>query len=114
MLFYLQTTCIIVAMIHMWIQPYQNEFLNALDGVMLLLIVLVVNINTVVFLKDWTVEIIAVILVIFPLILLSIIFVRKMIFLYARNYMCHHQHHINDDDQRLVVDEDIIWYVLCM
>ena len=82
----------------------------------MLLIVLVVNINTVVFVRDWTVEIIAVILVIFPLILLSIIFIRKVIFLYARNYMCHHHHnHINDDVQRVAVDdEDIIWYVLCM
>ena len=45
MLAYLQTACVIMAMIHMWFQPYQNEFLNALDGVILLLITLEVNLN---------------------------------------------------------------------
>ena len=46
LLFYLQTTFIVIAVIHIWIQPYQSELLNALDGVILLLMVLVVNINT--------------------------------------------------------------------
>jgi len=30
MLFYLQTACVIIAAIHMWVQPYQDESLNAL------------------------------------------------------------------------------------
>ena len=33
MLFYLQTACVVIVMIHMWIQPYQNEVLNAFDAI---------------------------------------------------------------------------------
>ena len=47
MLFYLQTACVVTAMTHMWFQPCRNEFLNALDGVMLLLIILGANIYSV-------------------------------------------------------------------
>ena len=39
MLFYLQTACVVITMIHMWIQPYQSDFLNTFDGIMLLCIV---------------------------------------------------------------------------
>ena len=38
MLFYLQTACVAITMIHMWIQPYQNEFLNAFDGVIIIIV----------------------------------------------------------------------------
>ena len=116
MLFYLQTTSVIIVLIHIWIQPYQNEFLNALDGVMLLLMVLVININTFTFLKDLAVEIIAVILFIFPLILISMIGIRKVLIrFYTRNYM-HHNHYNsvnnadgdNDDDQRIVLKQRYI------
>ena len=37
--FYLQTACVVIATIHIWIQPYQSNLLNGLDGVMLLLMV---------------------------------------------------------------------------
>jgi len=46
MLFYLQTVCVAIAMIHIWVQPYQEKFMNALDGFILLVMVLVVNLNT--------------------------------------------------------------------
>ena len=78
MLFYLQTACIIIAVIHMWFQPYHNELLNALDGVMLLVMVLVVNINTFTFLQDATTEM-SVILVVLPLLLFCMAAVKKMI-----------------------------------
>ena len=78
MLFYLQTACIVIAVIHIWFQPYQNELLNALDGVMLLVMVLVVNINTFTFLQDATTEI-SVILVILPLLLFCMAAIKKMI-----------------------------------
>ena len=78
MLFYLQTACVVIAVIHMWFQPYQNELLNALDGVMLQVMVLVVNINTFAFLQDATTEI-SVILVLIPLLLFCMAAVKKMI-----------------------------------
>ena len=81
MLFYLQTACVVIAVIHMWFQPYQNELLNALDGVMLLIMVLVVNINTFTFLQDATTEI-SVILVILPLLLFFMVAVKNIIHTY--------------------------------
>ena len=65
MLYYLQTACIMIAMLHIWIQPYDNDFLNAFDGVILLSIVLMVNTNTFTFLSSAT-SIIIVILLLFP------------------------------------------------
>ena len=78
MLFYLQTACIAISMIHMCIQPYQNEFLNAFDGVMLLLIVLVVNINISTFLRNVAMEIVLAVVVL-PLILFGIFAIKKVI-----------------------------------
>ena len=57
MLFYLQTACVVIAMIHMWAQPYKDESLNVLDGIILLVMVLVVNINTFPFLHCVTTEV---------------------------------------------------------
>ena len=81
MLFYLQTACVVIAVIHIWFQPYQNELLNALDGVMLLVMVLVVNINTFTFLQHATTEI-SVILVILPLLLFFMVAVKNIIHTY--------------------------------
>ena len=78
MLAYLQTACVIMAMIHMWFQPYQNELLNALDGVILLLIILEANLNIFPFLKNVITEI-AIIIVIIPLILSSAITIKNVI-----------------------------------
>ena len=75
----LQTICIIIVSIHIWIQPYKNEKLNTLDGVILLFMVLVVNLNLFAFSRSSTI-IVVVILMIFPLLLLcfiSIIFFKK-------------------------------------
>ena len=110
MLFYLQTTCVIIAIVHIWIQPYQNEFLNALDGVMLLLVVLEVNINTFPFLKDATTEI-CLIIVMVPLILFSMIIMKKLFYFCLMKW--HHCHYdpVNDsiDDER--VSDVVIRYV---
>ena len=67
MLFYLQTACVVMSMIHMCFQPYQNEVLNVLDGVMLLLIVMEVNVNISTFLSNVVVEIVLTVVVL-PLI----------------------------------------------
>ena len=101
MLFYLQTACVIIAIVHIWIQPYQNEFLNALDGVMLLLIVLVVNINTFPFLKNATTEI-TLMIVMLPLILVSMMIMKSVFHLCLIKWQHRHYDPINDsvDDER--------------
>ena len=96
MLFYLQTACVVIAMTHMWFQPYQNELLNAFDGVMLLLIIMEANIHTVPFLKNVTTEI-ALILVIIPLILFSIIAIKNMFSVCLKKWYYHHHVPIDDD-----------------
>ena len=111
MLFYLQTACVAIAIIHIWIQPYQNEFLNAFDGVMLLLIVLEININTFPFLKNATTEI-SLIIVVIPLILLSMVIMKKLFHFCLMKW--HHRHYdpINDpiDDER--VSDVVIRYAI--
>ena len=67
-LYYLQTICIITVLIHIWIQPYKNERLNTLDGVILLILVLIVNLNLFAFSRSSTL-LIVIILVAFPLLL---------------------------------------------
>ena len=100
MMFYLQTACVIIAMIHMWFQPYRNEILNALDGVMLLLIILEANIYTVPFFKNVTTEI-ALILVIIPLILFSTIAIKNMFSVCLKKWYYRHCNPIDDYDERL-------------
>ena len=46
MIYYLQTACVVIAMIHIWIQPYKNDLLNVMDTVILLVMIVVVNVNT--------------------------------------------------------------------
>ena len=110
MLFYLQTACIVIVMIHIWIQPYHNKFLNAFDGVMLLCVVLEVNINTFPFLKSMTTEV-SIVVVLLPLILLSIIFIKKVFHFYLMKWHYYHYTPINDfvSDER--VSDVVIRYV---
>ena len=110
MLFYLQTACVIIAMIHMWFQPYQRMFLNALDGVMLLLILFEVNINTFPFLKNVTIEIV-VIMVILPLLLISTVAIKNVSHVCLRRYRYRHYDPINDDDK---VANMVVRYVATM
>ncbi|XP_065915104.1 uncharacterized protein [Dysidea avara] len=77
MLYCLQTTCVVIAMIHIWIQPYKDSFLNGLDGVILLTITLVVNINSFTFLSTATPGIISV-LVVLPLLIFCIAGIKKL------------------------------------
>ena len=79
-LYYLQTTCVIIVMIHVWVQPYKKKILNALDGVILLIIVLVVNMNMYTFsflssVSSW----LSVVLIILPLLLLCLIGIKKCV-----------------------------------
>ena len=84
MLYYLQTACVVIAMLHMWIQPYNDNFLNAFDGVVLLTIILVVNANTFTFLSSAT-SVIIVILVLLPLIVFCVASSKKLILRYTKS-----------------------------
>ena len=101
MLYYLQTACVIIAMFHMWVQPYTDDFLNAFDGISLLALVLVVNTNTFTFLSSATSAIVF-ILILFPL----IVFCCKKLISYI---MSRHQRQ-NKYEQLLGIDDDGIDY----
>ena len=96
MLYYLQTACVIIAMFHMWVQPYTDDFLNAYDGICLLVLVLVVNTNTFTFLSS-DASTIVLILILFPL----IVFCCKKLISYI---MSRHQRQ-NKYEQLLGVDD---------
>ena len=82
-LYYLQTACIFIVAIHVWIWPYEIEALNVLDGIILLTIVLVINLNSYTFSRVITIAIV-VIMVIFPLLCSCLIF-RKIIVSFVKN-----------------------------
>ena len=73
LLYYVQTVCIIAALIHTWIQPYKSERLNTLDGVILLIMVLIVNLNLFVFSRSSTILIVITVMA-FPLLLSCFIY----------------------------------------
>ena len=110
MLFYLHTACVVIVMIHIWIRPYRNEFLNAFDGIMLLCIVLEVNINTFPFLNSMTTEV-STVVVTLPLILLSMRVIKKVFHFYLMKWRYYHYTPINDfvSDER--VSDVVIRYV---
>ena len=98
MLFYLQTTCVIIAMIHIWFLPYRDDVLNALDGLILLTMLLVVNINTFPFLQTITTEV-SIILIIFPLCLLVFLIIVKKIYACAQGCRCHRDEYNYDFEE---------------
>ena len=77
MIFYLQSACVVIASIHIWIQPYKSALLNGSDGVMLLLMI---QANGFVFVDDSTFLIVGTIIVSLPLILLTAVFITKAIY----------------------------------
>ena len=107
--YYLQTACIIIVTIHVWIKPYKNETLNVLDGIILLTAVLVANLNLFTFLTSSTTAIV-VILVIFPLLLSCLIYGRKFLYLIIK---CSWNHKKVDNNQetkaKYVYNVYIIW-----
>ena len=78
MLYGLQTTCVIIVMIHGCVQPYKNSLLNVLDEVILLILVLVVNLNLFSLSSFIPTNYFSVILVILPLLLVCFISIRKL------------------------------------
>ena len=79
MLYYLQTACIIIAMIHGYIQPYKSNLLNGLDGLILLIVVLVVNLNTFPSFSSSVSSDLSVVLVILPLLLFCFTAIRQFL-----------------------------------
>ena len=106
MLFYLQTGLVVIVMIHMWLQPYQDESLNALDGLILLVMVLVVNINTFAFLCNLTTALL-VALVVIPLFLFCYVAIRKIIH-YRIARKRHNCHFLLSEIHDGVADENFI------
>ena len=102
MLYLLQTACLIIAMIHIWARPYENDFLNTWDAIVLLVAVLIVNLSTFTFLSSATTEL-AVILVLFPLFLCFLVAIRKLIRVMHRKIL-HTYIHIEEDDQGMLYE----------
>ena len=78
MIYYLQTACVIIAMTHIWIQPYKNDLLNVMDTLILMIMLLVVNINASGFSTSTTTAI-AICLILSPLVLLLVVGFKKLL-----------------------------------
>ena len=111
MLFYLQVACIAVAFIHILMRPYQNDVLNGLDAVMLFLMVLLSNVNSLAFPEDVAKDVIILVKVLLPLILISMFTIKNLL------HSCVKKKHYNYmpinpvNDERAVAEENIIRYV---
>ena len=79
MLYGLQTACVIIAMIHGYVQPYKNNLLNGLDEVILLILVLIVNLNLFSLSSFIPTNYLSIVLVILPLLLICFTAIRKLI-----------------------------------
>ena len=79
MLYGLQTACVIIAMIHGWVQPYKNNLLNGLDEMILLILVLVVNLNLFSLSSFIPINYFSVVLVILPLLLICFVVIQKLL-----------------------------------
>jgi len=101
MLFYLQTTCVVMVLIHLWFQPYKKRLLNALDGLMLLLIVLIVNINAYPVWKDKEIDIVIVMIVILPLLLISSVAIKNLFQYCLQKYHYRQYGPIPQDEEHL-------------
>ena len=111
MAFYLQTACVVIASIHMWIQPYQSYLLNRLDGVMLLLMI---QANGFAYIKDSLTTILEIMTIILPLITFCAFFTRKGVHSCRKKERHYRNVNINnaDIDDGVAQEENIIRYVL--
>ena len=93
--FYLQAVCIIIAIIHVLIQPYQSGLLNALDGAVLLLMI---QASAYVAVDDSTFLIVEMIVMILPKLLFSAVVIRKIIMNCNMKKKLYRYNHINNAD----------------
>ena len=105
-LFVLNIVCIIIVMIHTSVLPYKNENLNTLDGIMLLTIVLIVNVNTMLSYTTFSfinAELI-IVLVLFPIIAFT-----GFVLLSVHNFLCcKKENDLNGVDYDTLFNEDDI------
>ena len=94
-LYYLQTICIVIVLIHGWIQPYKSRLLNMLDITILLNMVLLVNLTTFNFSEPATISI-SVVLILLPLCLYFIVFAVIPLISWVREWR--KQYHITSDN----------------
>ena len=78
MIYYLQTACVVIAMTHIWIQPYKNDLLNKLDTVILLIMLLIVNLSVFNFSTSVTAAV-SISLILSPLFLLIGLGVKRLL-----------------------------------
>ena len=107
-LYYVQTVSIIIVSIHVWIKPYKSDTLNTLDGIILLTMVLVVNLNSFTFSRNSTVTIV-VIMMIFPLLLLACLICGKKM---HSTLKCTWNHKKMDDEHEFI-PRYVFCYVIC-
>ena len=110
MLYYLQTTCVIIATIHAWIQPYKSVSLNRFDAVILQIMVLSVSVNIFSFLQPAATELVL-ILTIFPLFMAVIFVIRNVIYWLANQRKIRRGLHIVLPDDN---DADVVRFVIVM
>jgi len=104
-LYYLQTTCVVIAMIHGWVQPYKHGLLNISDSTILLNMVLVVNLTTFRFPKHKIIGI-AVILVIFPLFILFVAMAKILLTPWILNKLRKHNQLRKHRESQSISDEE--------
>ena len=102
MLYGLQTVCVVIAMNHIWLQPYKNTSLNGLDAMILLILVLVVNLNLFSLFSSFPTDYFSVVLVMLPLLLVCLIAIRKLFkyFFERKKRELHLQHLVGAYDKK--------------
>ena len=110
--FYLLAASIIIAGIHMWIQPYRRPLLNGLDGIVLLLIILA---NSYVYMNNWLTTVLEIITLMLPLIFFLVVFISKGIRSCRKKEHHYRYHYVNinndDVDDEVAAEENIIRFV---
>ncbi|XP_065888011.1 uncharacterized protein [Dysidea avara] len=104
-LFMLNIVCIIIAMVHTSVLPYKNGNLNTLDGIILLTVVLIVNVNTVLSYTTFAssnTELV-IVLVIVPLIAFTGF---VLVSVYNKYLCCKQDNELNAVDYDALFDED--------
>ena len=107
MLYYLQTACVVIAMLHIWIQPYTDSFLNAFDGIVLLTIVLTVNANTFTFLSSAT-SVIIIVLILLPLIVFCVASGQKLMLHYKAKRLDREPYNLLDSTSIVDDTDDVM------
>ena len=108
--FYLLAVCVIIAGVHIWIQPYKNALLNVLDGVILLLMILA---NSYAYVNNSLTTVLEIITIMVPLILFIVTFIRKDISFCTKKgrHYGYVNIHNGDTDDQVAAEDNIIRYI---